>query len=202
MDTHQPKVVRDVVVIGGSQGSLEVLRTLLGELAPDFPAAILIVIHTGPSSPGYLASILDRYSSLAVAYGQNGEDVVPGRVYLAPADKHLEIVKPGVIFLSDGPKVKHSRPAADRLFVTAAEVYGERVISLILSGGDCDGAQGANAIIAAGGLSFVQEPEDAQIPSMPIHAIQTDHPSAVIKTRDMAAALISATSDVPSGSAT
>jgi two-component system chemotaxis response regulator CheB len=161
MYIKQTKVVRDVIVIGGSQGSVEVLRTLLNELPPDFPAAILIVIHTGPSSPGYLASILNRYGPLPVAYAQNGDSVEPGKVYLAPADKHLEIVEPGAVYLSDGPKIKHSRPVADRLFITAAGVYGGRVISLIISGGDCDGADGANAVNAAGGLSFVQEPDDA-----------------------------------------
>jgi two-component system chemotaxis response regulator CheB len=194
MDMHAQTPIRDVVVIGGSHGALEVLRTTLGELPHDFPAAILIVIHSGPSSPGYLASILDRYSTLPVAYGQEGENIQSGRVYLAPADKHMEIVAPGSIHLSDGPKVRYSRPAADRLFETAAEVFGDRVVSLILSGGDSDGTDGANAVIEAGGLSMVQQPEDALVPSMPINVIQKDHPGAVISKDDMASALIKAVS--------
>jgi two-component system chemotaxis response regulator CheB len=194
MDMHAETSSRDVVVIGGSHGAVEVLRTLLGELPHDFPAAILVVIHSGPSSPGYLASILDRYSTLPVAYALEGESVQPGRVYLAPADKHMEILAPGQIHLSDGPKVRHSRPAADRLFETAAEVFGDRVVSLILSGGDSDGTDGANAVIAAGGLSMVQEPQDALVPSMPINVIQRDHPRAVLNKADMGSVLIKAVS--------
>lgn len=165
------------------------LRGLLGCLPSDFPASVLIVLHTGPSSPGYMASILDRYCDLPVSYAKHGELVEAGKVYLAPADRHLEVVTPGLIYLSDGPKVGFSRPAADRLFFTAAKVFGSRVISLILSGGDCEGADGANAVVAAGGLSFVQEPNEAMVPSMPTHAIQTDHPSATVKIKDMAAVL-------------
>ncbi|RJX79033.1 chemotaxis protein CheB [Pseudomonas sp. LS-2] len=192
MDINKTQTIRDVIVIGGSQGSLEVLRGLLGGLPSDFPASILIVVHTGPSSPGNMAPILDRYSTLPVSYAKHGELVEAGKVYLALADRHLEVVNPGLIYLSDGPKVRFSRPAADRLFVTAAEVFGSRVISLILSGGDCDGADGANAVVAAGGLSLVQEPHDAMIPSMPIHAIKKDHPSARVKIQDMADVLIDA----------
>lgn len=198
MDINKTKTVRDVIVIGGSQGSLEVLRGLLGGLPSDFPASVLIVVHTGPSSPGYMASILDRYSALPVSYAKHGELVEAGKVYLAPPDRHLEVVTPGLIYLGDGPKVRFSRPAADRLFVTAAKVFGSRVISLILSGGDCDGADGANAVVAAGGLSLVQEPDEAMVPSMPIHAIQTDHPSAAVKIKDMTAVLTRAVIGVQS----
>lgn len=189
--------VKDIVVIGGSQGALDVLRTLLGALPRDFPAAILIVIHSGPSSPGYLAAILGRYSALPVAYACEGEKIEHGRVYVAPADKHLEIIAPGLVHLDNGPKVRYSRPAADRLFTTAAEVFGPRVVGLILSGGDCDGTQGANAVAAAGGMCLVQEPQDAVVPSMPISVIQRDHPDAIVRTDDMAMALMKAVNGTP-----
>jgi len=192
MDKNQAGPVRDVIVIGGSQGSVEVLRTLLGELPMPFPAAILIVIHTPTSSNGDMASILGRYTDLPVAYANDGDVIEPGRVYLAPPDRHLEVVSPGHIRLSDGPLVRNSRPAADRLFSTAAQTFGSRVISLILSGGDCDGSDGANAIVAAAGISLVQEPKDAQVASMPLHAIQTDHPRAILEKHAMGAALMAA----------
>lgn len=194
MDMPVAAPIRDIVVIGGSQGAIEVLRTMLGELPEDFPAAILIVIHSGPSSPGYLATILDRYAALPVAYACEGEKIEAGRVYIAPADRHLEVVAPGLVHLDDGPKVRHSRPAADRLFMTAAQVFGPRVICLVLSGGDCDGAAGANAIAAAGGMCLVQEPREAAVPSMPISVIQQDHPDALVKTENMASALLQAMS--------
>lgn len=127
-----------------------------------------------------------------MAYGSDGEPILPGHVYLASPDTHLEVVAPGNIHLSGGPKVKYSRPAVDRLFQTAASVFGHRVISLILSGGDGDGTNGALAVNAAGGLSFVQDPDEAKVPGMPMHAIQHDHPSARIKSEDMASVLVSA----------
>ncbi|WP_296261309.1 MULTISPECIES: chemotaxis protein CheB [unclassified Pseudomonas] len=197
MDMETKTQPRDVIVIGGSQGAFDVLRQMLVELPSDFPAAVLIVIHSVPSTPGHLASILDRYSVLPVGYGQDGEAVRPGRVYLAPPDRHLEIAPTGLIHLSDGPKVRYARPAADRLFETAAQVFGSRVISVILSGGDCDGTYGANVVSVAGGLSLVQEPRDALVPSMPLHAIQNDHPAAVVNSTAIAKVLMQAVAGLP-----
>ncbi|RRV10565.1 chemotaxis protein CheB [Pseudomonas sp. v388] len=189
----QPKFsARDIVVIGGSQGALDVLRSMLGSLPRDFPAAILIVIHSGTSSPGHLATILGRYSTLPVEYACEDDQIEHGRAYLAPADRHLEIIPPGLLHLDDGPKVRNARPAVDRLFMTAAEVYGPRVVCLILSGGDSDGVDGANAVSAADGICLVQEPQEAVIPSMPISVILKDHPDAVVRKDDMTSALLRA----------
>lgn len=192
MDMQVEATARDRVVIGGSQGALEVLRTLLGVLPRDFPAAIMIALHSGPASPGYLSDIIGRYTTLPVEYAREGEIIESGRIYVAPADRHLEITAPGLLHLSDGPKVRYSKPAADRLFRTAAEVFGPRVICVVLSGGDCDGVQGANAVAAAGGKCLVQEPQDAVVASMPISVIQRDHPDAIVSKENMAAALVSA----------
>ena len=198
MDAKNTQVLRDVVVIGGAQGATEALRVMLSRLPADFPAALLIVIHTSPASPDYMASVLGRYSTLPVDYGQEGEPVLPGRVYLAPADRHLEIGSPGIIHLDDGPKVHFARPAADRLFITAAEVFGDRVVSLVLSGGDSDGSDGAVVINNAGGLSFVQSPEEAPVPSMPIQTMRKTSSSAQLRAEEMADALIKAVGGVHS----
>jgi two-component system chemotaxis response regulator CheB len=184
--------IRDIIVIGGSEGSLEPLRAILAGLPKDVPAAILIVMHTGPSSPRLLASILNTWSTLPVTYGKDGDCIEHGHVYLAPPDKHLEVVEPWVVHLSDGPKVHFSRPAADRLFETAAAVFGSRVISLILSGNDSDGTDGANAVRMAGGLCLVQDPGDAVVPSMPIKAIEHDHPECLVRTTALVEVLMHA----------
>lgn len=192
MDAINTQVPKAIVVIGGSQGATEVLRHLLAKLPADFPAAVLIVIHTNPSGPDYLASVLSRYSTLPVGYGKEGEPVLPSRVYLAPADRHMEIVAPGIIHLDDGPKVNLARPAVDRLFATAAEVFRERVISLVLSGGDSDGADGAVSVVNGGGLSYVQRPEEAPVPSMPIETMRKTILSPQLSAEEMADALIKA----------
>lgn len=192
MDAHNTDVPRDIVVVAGSQGATQALRIMLAQLPADFPAAILIVIHTSPSSPGYLASVLNRYSNLPVEYAEHEQPVLPGHVYLASADLHLEVMAPGIIRLSDGPKVNFARPAADQLFMSAAEVYGSRVISLVLSGGDSDGSVGAVAVLNAGGLSFVQRPEEAAVPSMPIQAMQKVPSSVIVGVAELAATLSTA----------
>jgi two-component system chemotaxis response regulator CheB len=196
MDAHKTDVPRDIVVVAGSQGATEALRIMLAQLPADFPAAILIVIHTSPSSPGYLASVLNRYSNLPVEYAEHGQPVLPGYVYLASADLHLEVMAPGIIRLSDGPKVNFARPAADQLFMSAAEVYGSRVISLVLSGGDSDGSDGAVAVLNAGGLSFVQRPEEAAVPSMPIQAMQKGPSSVSVGVAELADTLSTAVGSI------
>ncbi|MBC3207916.1 chemotaxis protein CheB [Pseudomonas sp. SWRI111] len=182
--------VRDIVVIGGSEGSFGPLRQILSGLPADFPAAVLIVVHTGSSSPRLLASIFDSWSILPVAYGDEGVPVEAGRVYLAPPGRHLEVVEPGILHLSDGPKLHFAKPAVDRLFATAAVVFGGRVVSMVLSGNDGDGAAGAAAVHAAGGLSLVQDPSDALVSSMPVTAIEKDHPDSLVRTDALLAALI------------
>jgi two-component system chemotaxis response regulator CheB len=87
--------IRDIIVIGGSEGSLEPLRAILAGSPKDMPVAILIVMHTGPSSPRLLASILATWSTMPVAYGKEGDCIEHGHVYLTPPDKHLEVVEPG-----------------------------------------------------------------------------------------------------------
>ncbi|WP_434603956.1 chemotaxis protein CheB [Pseudomonas sp. R1-7] len=183
---------RDIVVIGGSEGSIEPLKEILAGLPPKFPAAILIVLHTHSSSLKMMAAILQRSSSMPIAYGANGDAILPSRIYLAPPDKHLEVSAPGLVFLSDGPKVNFCRPAVDRLFQTAAEVFGPRVISVILSGNGADGADGAIAVGAVGGLNLVQDPSDADVASMPVEAIVKDHPDVLVKAKALATVLIHA----------
>lgn len=183
---------RDIIVIGGSEGSIEPLKEILRGLPAQFPAAILIVLHTHSSSPKMMATILQQSSFMPVAYGEHGDAILPGRVYLAPPDKHLEVSASGLVFLSDGPKVNFSRPAVDRLFQTAAEVFGPRVISVILSGNGADGAHGAIAIGTAGGLNLVQDPNDANVASMPAEAIVKDDPDVLVNAEALATILVHA----------
>jgi two-component system chemotaxis response regulator CheB len=180
----QPQALsRNIIVIGGSEGSIGVIESILRDLPSDLAAAVLIVIHTGPSSPMLMASILGRSALMPVTYGQQGETVREGRIYLAPPNRHMEIRAPGLLHLSDGPKVLFARPAVNRLFETAAAIYRSRVIGVVLSGGDSDGAAGLRAITEAGGLTFVQDLEEAEVPSMPWEALQQDDPIALLKSQ-------------------
>ena len=162
---------RDIIVIGASSGGIEALRTIVAELPKDFPAAVFVVVHTGPDSPGILHQILTRAGNLDAVDPRDGEQIVPGRIYVAPPDLHL-LVEPGNVCLSRGPKENRFRPAIDPLFRSAAQVYGPRVIGVILSGGLDDGTAGLWAVKKLGGIAIVQDPNDALFPSMPANALQ------------------------------
>jgi two-component system, chemotaxis family, protein-glutamate methylesterase/glutaminase len=167
--------MRDIIVIGASEGGIQAVSGVLAPLPAGLPAAIFVVVHTAPRGPALLPQILAGATVLAVSAAADGQAIERGHVYVAPPDRHV-IVEPGRLRLSDGPKENHSRPAADPLFRSAAEHYGPRVVGVVLTGGDSDGTAGARAIKRQGGLVVVQDPDEARNPGMPRHALLRDHP--------------------------
>jgi two-component system chemotaxis response regulator CheB len=163
-----------IVVIVASAGGIEALRSLVTALPVPCSASIFVVLHIG-SHESRLAQILSPLTSLVVAQPMDGASIEPGHIYLAPPDHHL-LIEPGRMRLSRGPKVHHTRPAADPLFLSAAEAYREQVIGIVLTGGDGDGAAGLRQIKAHGGLTIVQDPDEAQAPGMPRAALAAGHP--------------------------
>jgi two-component system chemotaxis response regulator CheB len=162
------------VVIGGSAGAINALKLILPMLPHDFPAAILIVTHTG-SRHSILPEILGRRSAMPVRHATDGEPILPGRILVAPPDEHLIVVKNGgraYARLVHGPKENHSRPAIDPLFRSAASVFGPDTIGLVLSGYLDDGTVGLQAVKACGGLALVQNPAEAEAPDMPTSALK------------------------------
>jgi two-component system chemotaxis response regulator CheB len=160
----------DIIVIGTSSGGVNALKQLVSDLPRDLPAAILLVMHRPPDQPSLLADILASVSRLAVANAIDGEPLVPGRIYVAPPDRHL-IVEQERIRLTRGPKENRFRPAIDPLFRSAAYAYGPRVIGVVLTGNLDDGTAGLWAIKDRGGIAIVQDPEEAIFPSMPRSAM-------------------------------
>jgi len=160
---------RDLVVIGGSAGGLASLITLVEGLPPSFPACVLVVLHVSSESEGNLARILKRATHLPVAVAVDGQAIERG-IFVAPLDHHL-VVTPGQVRVTHGPKENGFRPAIDPLFRTAATAYESRVIGVVLSGGLDDGTYGLKEIKAHGGLAIVQDPDDAEVTSMPRSAI-------------------------------
>ena len=174
-----------IIVIGASRGGIKAISTLLQSLSRELPVGVAAVLHTGPGSPRLLDRIVGDRAALPVSYATQGEHLQVGHVYLAPPDHHLVVAERGVLGLADGPKVRHSRPAADRLFESAAGIYGERVIGVVLTGGDGDGTAGLNAIHAKGGIAVVQDPRDAEDRAMPESAISGDSPDYCVRIDEM-----------------
>jgi two-component system chemotaxis response regulator CheB len=179
---------RDIIVIGASAGGIQALTTLVAGLPRDFPASLLVVVHIPPYAISRLPEILSRSGPLPAAHARHGEAIEPGRIYIAPPDRHL-LVRAGWIELSRGPRENHCRPAIDPLFRTAARVYGARVIGIVLSGALYDGSMGLLAIKTRGGMAIVQDPKEAIVDSMPRRAIERVEAEHILPVAGIAAAL-------------
>jgi two-component system chemotaxis response regulator CheB len=179
----------DIIVIGASAGGVEALRQLVGGLRPNFPAAILVVLHVPTWSVSRLPEILTRSGPLPASHPQDGSPVLNGNIYVAPPDQHL-LVSEDRIKLSAGPKENRHRPAVNALFRSAAFAYGPRVIGVVLTGALDDGASGLWEIKQHGGKAIVQEPSDALFPDMPKNALENVPVDYVVPLADIPALLM------------
>jgi two-component system chemotaxis response regulator CheB len=170
-------VGRDIVVIGGSAGSIEAVTEVVRGLPADFPAAVFVVVHFPGSVRSTLPRILGRASPLPALHVRDGEPIEPGRIYVAPPDCHL-LLSDGHTRLTKGPKENGHRPAIDPLFRTAAHGYGPRVVGVVLSGNLNDGTAGLLTIKQRDGIAIVQSLETALYQGMPrsaIDQVEVDH---------------------------
>lgn len=160
-----------LIVIGASAGGGVAIGKILSELPADYAVPILIVQHLHPDGGDEFAQSLDRKIRLSVISPCDKQKIAPGKVYIAPPDYHMLIERSGHIALSVEEKVKWSRPSIDVLFESAARALGERVIAILLTGSNDDGAEGMRVVKACGGLSIAQKPASAEYPVMPQAAI-------------------------------
>jgi two-component system, chemotaxis family, protein-glutamate methylesterase/glutaminase len=161
----------EVLIFGGSAGSLTVLFALLPSLKPDFPFSIILVLHRKNSVDSSLSELFGVKTPIPVREVEDKDPLLPGIIYIAPADYHLLIEKNHTFSLDYSEKVNFSRPSIDVTFESAAEIYGPRLVAIILSGANEDGSKGLAAVKAAGGVIIAQQPSSAQIPMMPQSAI-------------------------------
>src|SRR4051794_40274591 len=169
---------KNLVVVGASTGGIDVLRVLARSLPADLRASIMVVLHSGASSPDILDRILAREGPVPATNARNGEKIEPGHIYVAPSDHHLLVDDTGHLRLTRGPKENRFRPAIDVLFRSAAAAYGPRVVGVILSGWLDDGTAGLWAVKNRGGTAIVQRPDEAVAQSMPMSAlknVEVDH---------------------------
>ncbi len=182
-------MIFELVVIGASWGGLKATEILLSGLPKDFPLAIAIAQHRHRNARELLSELLQEHSLLPVVEVEDKLAIVPGHVYLAPADYHL-LVEPGNFALSTEAPVHYSRPSIDLLFESAADAYTHRAIGVILTGANQDGAQGLAALKRRGGLAIVQEPTEAESSFMPTAAIAATQVDHILPLAEIAPCLI------------
>jgi two-component system, chemotaxis family, protein-glutamate methylesterase/glutaminase len=179
----------DAIVMGASAGGVEALMALLPALSASFDLPIFIVLHLPRDRPSILADIFARKCRMRVCEAQDKELVRPGTVYFAPPDYHLLIDSGPQLSLSADELVHHSRPSIDVLFESAVDVYGARLLGIVLTGANEDGAEGLAAILSAGGITIIQQPESAQVKQMVISALNRNPTSQVLDLPGIAALL-------------
>jgi two-component system chemotaxis response regulator CheB len=188
-DRGKPVVSRrDIIVIGTSRGGLAALDRVFGALPGDLPATIFVVQHLSRTHETMAAELLGAHSPLPIRRPSDGEPFQPGCIYLAPPDHHL-LIDGGAMRIVFGPRENFSRPAIDPLFRSAAVAYGPRAVGVILSGTLDNGAEGLLAIARCGGVTVVQDPEDAEFAGMPESALRRLQPDHVVPLDDIGALL-------------
>jgi two-component system chemotaxis response regulator CheB len=159
------------IVIGASAGGVEALAEVVAGLPADLPAAVFVVLHIPPYVASSLPKILARSGSLPAVHPHDGATIKAGVIYVAPPDHHL-LIEENQIAVKKGPKENRFRPSIDALFRSAAYVYGPRAIGVVLSGALDDGTSGLWSIKRLGGITVVQQPNQARFESMPRSALE------------------------------
>ena len=179
----------ELIVIGCSLGGMNALQTILSNLSRDFCVPIAVAQHRHKKSNEGLPAYFRRQTDLRVVDAEDKQWIQPGHVYLAPADYHLLIERNGPrgeLSLSVDEAVRYSRPSIDVLFESAADAYKDRVVAIVLTGANDDGARGAARIKTRGGMVIAQEPETAEAPTMPSATIQAVQVDRILRLEDIA----------------
>jgi len=177
------------VVIGSSAGGLNALKTLFRGLDHRFRLPVIIVQHISPNSENYLIQILNELKKIKVKEADEKEKPVKGTAYIAPPNYHLLIEPDQTFTLTVDERVNYARPSIDVLFETAAEAYQDTLIGIILTGANNDGSSGLKRIKEFGGFTIVQDPDTAEVDSMPRAAILTTSVDKIMSIEEISAFL-------------
>jgi two-component system chemotaxis response regulator CheB len=174
------------LIIGGSAGSLDVLLEIFPALRSDIRFPIVLVVHRKASNESLLTDLLQSRTKLQVNEAEEKEFLTPGKVFIAPADYHMLVEEDQSISLDYSEKVNYSRPSIDVTFQSAAEVFREKLVCILLSGSNADGVEGLKTVNNLGGKVVIQNPNTAIMPYMPQQAVINVKPHVVLDGHDMA----------------
>jgi two-component system, chemotaxis family, protein-glutamate methylesterase/glutaminase len=188
MTRHPGGAPRGVVAVGASAGGVEALTQMAAGLPEDLPYAVLVVLHLPANAPSVLPKIIDRAGALPAVAAQDGALLEAGRIQVAVPDHHL-LTDDHHVILSEGPTENGHRPAINALFRSVALTFGSRSISVLLSGVLDDGVLGTAAVRSRGGVTIVQQPDDALFPGMPKNALEAGVVDHRVRAADLGALL-------------
>jgi two-component system chemotaxis response regulator CheB len=183
---QDPITKNRVLMIGGSAGSLEGILKIIAVLPVNKHLTTVIIVHRKNESESILANLLSTRTTLKIKEVEDKEPMIDDTIYLAPADYHLLMENEKMFSLDYSEKVHHSRPSIDVSFESAAHVFGEAVMGILLSGANADGAEGLCKIQEAGGFTIVQDPASAEVDYMPKQAIEIMKPDKILNVDDIA----------------
>lgn len=188
---EESKIISDckVVIIGGSAGSLNALMQILPDLKPLNGFAIVIVLHRKSTDDQTLEELIALKATIPVKLVEDKVPIEPGFIYIAPSNYHLLFERNHALSLDISEKINYSRPSIDVSFESAAEIYGDALVGILLSGSNTDGTFGLKAIKAAGGTVIVQNPTVAEMPFMPHNAILNTDPDLVLDNQEIFACI-------------
>jgi len=189
---HIPALARriDAAVIGASAGGVDALLTMLHGLPAPWRLPLVVVIHLPEGHESRLAEVFRHRLPFAVCEAEDKVPVADGTLYFAPPGYHLSIERERRFSLSCEPPVLFSRPSIDVLMASAADAYGPALAGLLLTGANEDGAEGMLQIHRAGGLTAVQDPIEALVPTMPQAALQRHQPDFMLPLSELRTLLL------------
>jgi two-component system chemotaxis response regulator CheB len=185
----QNKVKHKVIAIGGSAGSLDIILNIISNSFLNNNIFYIVVLHRKNDNDSVLTGLFSSRTKFKVKEVEDKDSISPGYIYIAPPDYHLLIENENCFSLDSSEKIYFSRPSIDVTFESVAEVFGDAVIGVLLSGANADGAQGLSLIKRAGGFTIVQNPESAEVDFMPKQAIEQLEPDAIINAEHIPAFL-------------
>ncbi|WP_122663587.1 chemotaxis protein CheB [Pseudomonas viridiflava] len=182
--------VVDAIVVGASAGGVEALLKVFSRLRVGYRLPILTVLHVPEDRRSQLAQVFQARLPIKVKEADDKEDIVPGTLYFAAPGYHLSVENDFSLSLSQEDRVFHSRPSIDILFQSAADAYGPRLAGFLLTGANNDGAFGLSCIKLSGGLTVIQDPDQAQARTMPEAALALHEPDYLLPLNDIGQLLV------------
>ncbi len=173
------------IVIGTSIGGIKAMSVILSDLPADFPVPIIMVQHISDDRKSDLADYFNKKHEIQVVEAQEKHKILPACVYIAPPGYHLLIEDDYTFALDNGEFINYARPSVDALFQSAAYVYEEQLIALILTGSNHDGGEGMKAVKENGGYTIVQDVQSSESSDMIEYAIKLTKIDAVVELKNI-----------------